>query len=117
MTIGDNRELCISLEDRAGALVLRVVGQVGIPSEADQLEGALARAFLHCPRLMVIDLAQMTAISSHGISALLKWRPQIRERIAPLRLAAPQPHVLDLMQRTGMVELFEVFPTVDAALS
>jgi anti-anti-sigma factor len=111
-----SNELTVSLEERDGSLVIHVVGQVGIPTEADQLERALARAYLHRPRVIAVDLSQTSAISSQGLSALLKWRQLIRTRIAPIRLARPQPNVLDMMQRSGMVELFEIYPTIEAAL-
>jgi anti-anti-sigma factor len=109
--------LLLHFEEISGALVVQVIGQIGTPIEADRLERALARACLQRPRLIVIDLSHMTAISSQGFSAVLRWQQLIRARVAPMRLAAPQPHIDDLLRRTGMIDIFEVHATLELALA
>jgi anti-sigma B factor antagonist len=110
-------ELTIEVDERAGGLVVALVGTLGSPDEVDQMEQALSSACLHRPAVLVVNLSGLTFISALGIGALVQWQRLVQSRVGPFRLVDPQPAVAEMFRRLGLLEVFEIHYTVEAALS
>jgi anti-anti-sigma factor len=67
-------------------------------------------------RYIVIDLSEVTFLSSSGLRVLLLLTRDLHKRGSDLRLCAAQPHVAEVFQLTGFDQIFELHPTREAAV-
>ncbi|MGQ9631019.1 MAG: STAS domain-containing protein [bacterium] len=64
---------------------------------------------------VIVDLSQVTYISSDGLGLLVYWLKSIRGRGGEMKLAAINPRIFDMFSVTRVMELFEVYKTVQEA--
>ena len=83
---------------------------------APQVQERVNEAIKNGARYIVIDLAEVTFISSSGLRVLLLLTRDLRKRGSDLRLCAAQPHVADVFHLTGFDQIFELHPTREAAI-
>jgi anti-sigma B factor antagonist len=84
-------------------------------STVNILERALYRATASGANVVVIDLGEITYISSSGLRVLLTARRQVRERGGDILLCSLSPSVRDVLNMVGFTALFSVFDSLDAA--
>jgi anti-sigma B factor antagonist len=58
---------------------------------------------------IVVDLSQVTYISSAGLRELVAALKRVRKRGGDLRLCAPPMRVTEVIELTGLNSLFEIF--------
>jgi anti-anti-sigma factor len=68
-------------------------------------------------RTILIDLQQVTFLSSSGLRALLLVRRELNERHGALALCGLQPQVEEVFAMTGFAQVFEIFRATDDALA
>ena len=64
----------------------------------------------------VIDLAEVSFISSAGMAMLLVRGKLLRQEGGRLAIAAPNSRVMEVLSLAGFNEIFEVYDTIDEAL-
>lgn len=101
--------------DRNGDVVVVSVG-----GEVDMLTTPLLGACLTEqleaePRVLVLDMSQVGFLGSSGLAALVSARDAAHTRNVSLRLVATAHAVLRPLTATGLLDLFEIFPSSDAA--
>jgi anti-anti-sigma factor len=94
--------------------VLQVSGRLDA-STVSVLERALLRAFSLGARAIVVDMGEVTYISSSGLRVLLTARRQARERGGDILLCALSPNVRDVLDMVGFTALFSIYNTLDDA--
>jgi len=95
--VGDRNDLIVRLRGDAGFM------------EADKLEAALLPICAQRPARVTFDLSELRFISSLGLRALVCYRwGAVRAGVRVCLAADLQPAVLDTLQTTGLLELFEV---------
>jgi anti-anti-sigma factor len=104
------------VHDRVGeAVVVRVIGVVDARS-ADGLASALETASATPPPgLLVVDLSDVEFFSVAGLGLLITTEQRCRERGLELRLVTTRG-VLRALRITGLDVLFDITPTVVAAI-
>ncbi|MER5865069.1 STAS domain-containing protein [Kitasatospora sp. NPDC002040] len=102
--------------DLGCTLVCCLTGDLDIES-LSPAQQALDEAIRTGPRILVVDLEQVGFCDSSGLNLLLKVRAAALEADIGLRLAAASPPVLRLLEITCTQTLFELHPTVRAALA
>ncbi len=65
---------------------------------------------------LVIDLREVTLISSYGVGAMVTILKNIRERGGHLKLAALRPEVKVPFEITGLMPQFEIHDSVENAI-
>ena len=78
----------------------------------ESLDGLLDRGVLR----VVVDLGEVTYISSAGLGVLVAAYHQTEERGGILLLARPRPQVRAVLRDTGLEELFVIAKSEDEAL-
>ena len=79
---------------------------------------AEARALLdNGSRLFVFDCAALSYVSSAGLRALLSLRKRSQAAGLRLRLCSLQPTVCQVFEISGFTGIFELYPTLEEALS
>jgi anti-sigma B factor antagonist len=98
-----------------GTVVLDLGGELDLAVAADLrtlLEGAAAEG----PKLVVVDLTDVSFIDSTILREVLRAHHAIDGQGGRLVVAGPQPSVERLLQLTGTTEVFSIAPSRDAAL-
>ncbi len=81
-----------------------------------QLEQMLQEALGGNPPALIVDLAQVSYLSSSGLRVLLVAAKRLRRSGGHLLLCCPQPAVARVLRLTGFIEILPVYPTREAAL-
>jgi len=95
---------------------------VVLSGEIDALSASKVAAFLDRQlragkNQLVADLSQLSFMSSAGLRALLAALKETRHQKGDLRLAAARDNVHEVLKMSGFTGLFQVFPTVEAAVT
>ena len=105
----------VEVIDRSPAVVVVMSGEA--KTDVRALDAHVTRLLARRPTLVVIDLEKLTFCSSLGMGCLVSLRRSLDRSGCKTRLAAVQPFVLDSLKRAVVLPLFEVFPTVEEALT
>ena len=101
----------LSIGDFDGQAVVALRGEpnpADIPSIASHLIAAVAA----CGPSVIVDLAGLEGIGYSGLSVLLRIRKWTRQSGGDLPLAAPQQPVRQILEATGLIDVFSVYPSV-----
>jgi anti-sigma B factor antagonist len=104
----------LSIRDVDGQAVVALRGEFDLadtPSVASHLIAAVAA----CGPSVIVDLAGLAGIGYSGLSVLLRIRKWTRRNGGDLPLAAPQQPVRQVLQATGLIDVFSVYPCVEEA--
>jgi anti-anti-sigma factor len=95
-------------------LVLQVQGRLDAYT-CDQLK----QLWQNSPddKSFVVDLSQTQFLDSMGLATLVTGLKVARKRGGSLSLVNPSSAIHIILDLTGMIHVFDVFPTVDEALS
>ena len=104
----------LSISDFDGQAVVALRGESDLadtPSVASHLIAAVAA----CGPSVIVDLAGLEGIGYSGLSVLLRIRKWTRQSGGDLPLAAPQQPVRQILEATGLIDVFSVYPSVEEA--
>jgi anti-sigma B factor antagonist len=104
----------LSISDFDGQAVVALRGESDLadtPSVASHLIVAVAA----CGPSVIVDLAGLEGIGYSGLSVLLRIRKWTRQSGGDLPLAAPQQPVRRILEATGLIDVFSVYPSVEEA--
>lgn len=101
-------------EDRAGAVVLRLGGELDLYN-ADEIRAALGEAIGSGARRIVIDMSDVEFVDSTALGLLIEARSQVGGDA--LLLAAPGTETLRTLQVSGLDRHLPVHDSVDEALA
>lgn len=93
---------------------------VSVSGEVDLATApALARTLLDATEdptgELIVDLTGCTFLDSRGLRALIATRARLERSNRPLALVLTNPNVLRIFQITQCDELFEIYPSLQAA--
>jgi anti-sigma B factor antagonist len=107
-----NVALSIRAGDGVGVVALR--GEFDL-ADAPGVASRLITAVAVCGPSVIVDLADLEGIGYSGLSVLLRIRKWTRANGGDLPLAGPQPPVRRMLEATGLIDVFSVYPSVDEA--
>jgi anti-anti-sigma factor len=81
------------------------------------LRAALMEAAEHEAHAIVVDLTDLEFLDSTGLGALIGAHKRAAEMNGSVRLVAHEGQILRLLRITGLLDIFSVYPNLDAALS
>jgi anti-sigma B factor antagonist len=99
-----------------GVTVLAIRGEIDV-STAPELRERLLAATKDPPRTVVVDLSQVSFLDSTALGVLVSGVKRLRGDGGDLRLVVTGRSVAKVLQITGLVEVFSIFETVDAAVA
>jgi len=108
--------LGVRITDLDRAVVVSVAGEAGTDN-LQPLEFALARLLARRVPLAVLDCSALTLLSSLAMGMLVGLRRDLGRWQGCVKLACLTPPIQDVLQATGLTELFEVHATVEEALA
>jgi len=105
--------LDLSIRDD-GQAVVALRGELNLadtPGVASQLTATVAA----CGPSVIVDLGALESVGYSGLGVLLRIRKWTRQGGGDLLLAAPQQPVRRILEATGLIDVFSVYPSVDDA--
>jgi anti-sigma B factor antagonist len=81
------------------------------------LRAALMEAADRDHHEMIVDLSQLEFLDSTGLGALIGAHKRAAEHQGAVRLVAQEGQILRLLRITGLLDVFSVYPNLDAALT
>lgn len=93
---------------------VRLSGRIDAAAVA-AVQKVVRQAATSGPGDVVVDLSDVTFISSSGLRVLLLLARELRKGGSDIRLCAPRPQVAEVFRLTGFDRIFELFPTREAA--
>lgn len=96
--------------------VVRVEGQL-IVGNRQELKGLIQEALDAGARKFLVDCTNTGYIDSSGLGALVTISKKVRELGGELRLAGLNDDLRSLFELTKLDSLFQIAPTVEAALA
>jgi anti-anti-sigma factor len=84
---------------------------------AMEVEEAFHALLLEHGGQVIIDLADVDYMSSYGLRMLLMGAKALHQANGGLHLAAPNPHVMEVIRIVGYDEMFPVYETVEEAVA
>ena len=104
-----------AVEMKGDVSVLHISGSVdGLT--ADDLQLAFSREVDAEHYRLVADLGGVEYTSSAGLRVLLGTMKDVRSAGGDLRLAAPLPDVLKVLELSGFTSILKIFDTIDQAV-
>jgi anti-sigma B factor antagonist len=109
------KPLRIEVESRPEGAVVRIAGAASL-DVAHRIQAKLQELAAQKVPLVVLDLDGLEFVSSLGLGAIIAGHLKVRQYAGEVRIARPQPAILQLLQTTRLTKLMAVFPTVEEAL-
>jgi anti-anti-sigma factor len=103
----------VRIETLPQAVVVHIKGECAITLQP--LEAMFLRLSAQRPKLVVLDMAGVTFISSLGMGSILAFRRGLVPQGGQVRLAAVQPLVLEAFRRAHLYDVLTFYPTVAEA--
>jgi anti-anti-sigma factor len=102
----------------ANVVLLQVEGRID-HTTSKAFENALSPHLAGCTgeeKMILLDCSELAYISSAGLAVLMTAAKQCRKQNGKMVLAGLQPMIQEIFQISRFDKVFEVFPTVRAAL-
>ncbi len=102
----------------SGPVVLHLNGRLD-PTTTALLDQRLRALYAEGRSCFVLGCAELIYLSSAGLKVLLAVRKLLAQRSpsGSIHLAAPKPHVLDVLQLSGLDTCFPIHASLPAALA
>jgi len=109
-------DLRLEVSERDGWSVLEVGGEIDVAT-APRLREQLI-SLVNSERFrIVVDLGHVDFIDSTGLGVLIGALKRVRTHDGDLALACHEPRILKVFEITGLLGVFSVHPSVDAAVA
>jgi anti-sigma B factor antagonist len=90
-----------------GVPILDVRGEIDVAT-SPELQATLTRLLDDRPELLIVNLTGVTFIDSTGLGVLVGAVRDMRATGGDLRLVVTQPHIIKILELTGLDSVFEV---------
>jgi anti-sigma B factor antagonist len=110
-----HEDLSIHVHVSGGMQVFDLTGSLDIAT-APTVRAALLEASERGDHRLVVDLTKLEFLDSTGLGALIGGQRRAKEFDGDVRLVATEGQILRLLRITGLLKVFSVYPTLDAAL-
>ncbi len=103
--------------DRDGVTILALHGDLMGGPEALELNEAMNALLDAGKTRLVLDFAGVDRMNSSGLGILINALGNFKQNGGTVKLAALQPRIEHLLKVTRLTSIFEVYETVEAAVS
>ena len=99
------KELQILITPRKETVTVALAGEVHFDFAASDAQ--IRKVLAHKPKMVLVDAAELTFLSSVGMCFLINLRRAVREAGGNMKLQALQPQVRKVMEQAHVIQLFE----------
>jgi anti-sigma B factor antagonist len=115
MNIPEAAALDLQRSERDGAIVLTLTGDIDARA-APIVRDSLVEAIETTGGLIVLDLVNVLYLDSMGLGMLVGALKRANEHDAHLRFVITSSQVLKVLNITGLIRIFDIYPSVDEAV-
>jgi anti-sigma B factor antagonist len=108
--------LGIEVRMEGSRTVVKLTGSAEM-TQADPLRDRIETLAKEAASVIVLDLSEVDFIGSACLAAIVHGYLTARDRHRDVRLAAPQPRVLEVLRRARLTRLFPVYDSAAEALA
>ena len=108
--------LAIDSREVAKVTILDLTGRIVLGDEIDQLRTAVRNLLAAGKNRIVLNLAEVTMIDSSGIGLLVRFMATAKQRGGNIKLVQPSKFAIQTLRLVGVLNLFEIFDSDDAAV-
>ncbi|MGD9689539.1 MAG: STAS domain-containing protein [Phycisphaerales bacterium] len=108
--------LLVKCERGPKALVMRLEGAAGM-AEMDELTERIDEVIAEKPKLVILDLNQLSFVNSLVIGAFVRLNRGVRQGGGAMRIARPPEFVRSVLIAMNMHRAMPIFPDVEAAMA
>ncbi len=109
-------DLRVDVTERDGWSVLQVGGEIDVAT-APRLREQLLKVVNDQRFQIVVDLTDVDFIDSTGLGVLIGALKRVRTHGGNLALVCTEPRILKVFEITGLDQVFQIHPAVDAAVA
>ena len=108
-------DLRLDVSERDGWSVLQVGGEIDVAT-APRLREQLIKLVNDQRFMIVVDLGAVDFIDSTGLGVLIGALKRVRTHDGNLVLVCTEPRIVKVFEITGLNQVFDIHPSVDAAV-
>jgi anti-anti-sigma factor len=112
----DTLSIDVTNLNASGGQLFALHGSLDIAT-SPSLRAALMEAAERERHEIVVDLSNLEFLDSTGLGALIGAHKRALEHQGSVRLVAQEGQILRLLRITGLLDVFSVYPNIDAALA
>jgi anti-sigma B factor antagonist len=109
--------LKIVVRETADATILDLSGRITLGEGLGELRDSIREALAGTRKHLVLNLANVSYIDSSGLGQLIGSYATVTDRGGQMKLVSLQKKVVDLMQITKLLTVFETYDSEAAALA
>lgn len=109
--------LKIAVRETADATILELSGRITLGEGLGDLRDSIREALAGNRKHLVLNLANVSYIDSSGLGQLIGSYATVTDRGGQMKLVSLQKKVVDLMQITKLLTVFETYDSEAAALA
>jgi anti-sigma B factor antagonist len=109
--------LKITTRETADATILDMSGRITLGEGLGDLRDSIREALAANRKHIILNLAEVSYIDSSGLGQLIGSYATVTDRGGQMKLVSLQKRVVDLMQITKLLTVFETYDTEAAALA
>jgi len=106
----------IAVRENDDAVVVEVDGEFA-EKVVEEFNGVIAALLDDGKVHVVLNLKRAPWTSLKALKWLVEYVKKLRENDGDLKLAGMNPYLVNLLELTGTLDLFDVYPSVDEALA
>lgn len=112
----ETNDLVFSVSTDSTRTVVTVSGEIDLATQG-QLRAQLNELIVAGKVNLVLDLSGVSFVDSTGLGALIGARRRVHAFNGSLALVIPNESVMKVFAITGLVKVFDIHDTLDAALA
>ena len=97
--------------------VVKLRGRLSLGEPVDRLRATVEDLVSAGDNRLVLDLEELATVDSSGIGLLSRFLTSTKQQGGSLKLVNPSKFVVQTLKLVGLLNLFEVFPDVQAAVA
>jgi anti-sigma B factor antagonist len=109
--------LDINVRKRSDAQLIQLKGSLKLGEAVDGLRRTLEELLGAGETRLILNLAEVPIVDSSGIGLLVRFLASAKQRGGNVKLVSPSKFTVQTLRLVGVLNLFEVFETDDAAVA
>jgi anti-sigma B factor antagonist len=114
MSMAETLSIDVQTDDDGRTHLFALHGDLDVAT-SPALRAALMDAASAERQNIIVDLSHLAFLDSTGLGALIGANKRAKEGAGEVRLVAQEGQILRLLRITGLLDVFRVYPSVDAA--
>ena len=107
----------IDVRTQANVKVIKLRGRLSLGEPVDRLRATVEDLLGAGDNRLILDLGELATMDSSGIGLLSRLLTSAKQFGGSLKLVNPSKFVVQTLKLVGLLNLFEVFPDVPAAVT